>query len=462
MKKVKANAKELMIMLFIGILLMFLTYKFYLSGRALLYLLPVAVFTGTMLFLKKSENIVLILLILGPTSLYFAAIEIDLRSLIFGLILVVAPLTYLDNSYQKPPENPTRNLSTPFNESSPYIVVWLGLIYFFSSRNFSELTLACLVFPLIVHLLSLLEVRFGITGILNFYVAGIALASAISLVQYFEFLPKLPGARDNLVVEIGDYGRNITRFSGTVGDYELFGWSLAVAFSLSIGLAAHYKSRSKSHFRIFLILFLLFGVCGVLTGNRATLAEFVFSILFQALFSNMSKLRKVYLTLTTFLSVSITLFLLNSRYLYSRRTLSTQGELNTANLLSSRLDIWRDSISKIDGFSLIGNAQFSSDFNWPHNLILWSAISCGLLGVLIVTLLLLSIFRMAVILIKSRGTIAIAISSSLFVTFFDSMLVEPVRLIPVFTIWLLLVGISRVYIRSNDKTLLRLKGSELK
>jgi len=459
--RLKANARDPILMLFIGVILVFISYRFYLSGRALLYLLPVTAFTGTLIFLKKSENIVLILLLLGPTSLYFSAIQIDLRSLIFGLIFIIAPLTYLDNSNHKYSDNEIQSLSTHLKKSSPYILVWLGIVHILSFQKFSEFALACLVFPLVVHLLILLENRFGIIGILNFYVSGIAIASMISLVQYFEFLPKLPGARDNLAFEISDYGSNLIRFSGTVGDYELFGWSLAIAFSLSIGLATHYKNRSKNHFRTFLVLLILFGACGVLTGNRATLAEFMFSIVFQLFFSNISILRKVYLIFVTILSAGTLLFLLDSRFLYFRRSLSIRGELSTGNLLSSRLDTWRGSISTIENFSLLGNPPSSLEFNWPHNLILWSVISCGFLGALIVIWLLLWILRMALILIKLRGAIAIGLSSSLLSTFFDSLLVEPVRLIPVYTIWLLLIGICYVFIRSRDEGLLIPKAIKL-
>jgi hypothetical protein len=404
-------------------------------------MLPVLGFTGAMLFVKRSENLGLILLILGPTSLYFDAIQIDLRSLLFVIILVITPLTFSNQTPKSWSGFDSASSKNFHQKVIPAAIFIFGLLKFFSGLKLDEISLACVSFPFLFRLIIIANLNFGILKLVGSFVAGITITSLISLFQYIGLIPKLPGARDNLAVDIKDYGGSLLRFSGSVGDYELLGWSLAAGSALTFGLMLHYKEISKTKFTLFLGALILFGVCAMLTGNRATLAEIAFAVIFQTTLLKMSFSKKISSVLIFSAFIILVLFQLNSKYLYFRRTLSSRGEFSSTNLLSSRLSTWEQAVSQVSGLSILGNNTENHRASSPHNFILWALISAGVLGFTTLLVVLWSLLRMAFNLRNQRDVISVSLSSALFITLFDNMLVEPVRLVSVFTVWLLLIAI---------------------
>ena len=435
----------------IAIVICLLTYYLYLTGRALLFLLPVFCFTGAMLFVKRSENLSLILLILGPTPLYFDAIQIDLRSFIFLIVLVVGPLTLVNQNQDYRSGVVSISRLHILQKLIPKSIFIFGLINLFLKFEIDEISLACLSFPLLFRLLIIAQKNLGILKLVVFLVTGISLSIIISLFQFLGLIPKLPGARDNLVVNISDYGQSLIRFSGSVGDYELLGWSIAVGFALTFGLMLYYKRSSTFTFAILFGNLTLFGICGVLTGNRATLAEISFAIIFQVLISDISSSRKIFYTFIFSVSTILIIYQLDSKYLYFRRSLSNRGEFSATNLLSSRLTTWKQAVSEIPSSILLGSDTGGYRVSSPHNFILWALISAGILGTISIVIVLISLFFAALNLISHRNVITNSLSCALFITLFDNMLVEPVRFVSVFTLWLLLVAICSICVipRSN-------------
>jgi hypothetical protein len=284
-------------------------------------------------------------------------------------------------------------------------------------------------------------------------------SATISILQKLGVIGNIYGAYDTNLVIIKYQTGFLERFSGNLGDYQLFGLMMLISFGVSIILIKQSKKLISTFFLSCNVL--LNVICIYLTSNRSTYLELILIIIF---FTKLKIISLKTLALTTMASLIVFFFLGISNFASAQiNTFYERSNYGQSSLLDK---IYANRFTIIENYltskeiSVLGSG-FPNIFSpYPHNLFIFILISSGIIGAILFLTAVVFFSISSFLSIKSSNIeIYKAYSIIPVVALIDSNVVEPFRNSLTATLFVLtmymLVWIS-VIERQNSSTIPRI------